>query len=58
MIKSALRFLQNYLIEERIIKVPYQAEAIRYFNYPYPAIEEALVNDVSSSDMMLENLLK
>lgn len=44
MIKSALRFLQNYLIEERIIKVSYQAEAIRYFNYPYPAIEEALVN--------------
>ena len=44
MIKSALRFLQNYLIEERIIKVPYQAEAIRYFNYPYPALEEALVN--------------
>ena len=44
MIKSALRFLQNYLIEERIQKVPYQAEAIRYFNYPYDAIEEALVN--------------
>ena len=43
MIKSALRFLQNYLIEEKIIKVPYQAEAIRYFNYPYAALEEALV---------------
>lgn len=44
MIKSALRFLQNNLIEEKIEKVPYQAEAIRYFNYPYQALEEAIVN--------------
>ncbi len=44
MIKSALRFLENNLIEEKIIKVPYQAEAIRFFNYPYAALEEALVN--------------
>lgn len=44
MIKSALRFLQNYLIEEKIEKVSHQAEAVRYFNYPYDALEEALVN--------------
>lgn len=44
MIKSALRFLENNVIEEKIEKVAYQAEAIRYFNYPYPALEEALVN--------------
>lgn len=31
---------------ERIIKVPDQAEAIRFFNYPFRAIEEALVNAV------------
>jgi ATP-dependent DNA helicase RecG len=29
-----------------VIKVPGQAEAIRFFNYPYEAIEEALVNAV------------
>jgi ATP-dependent DNA helicase RecG len=29
-----------------VIKVPNQAEAIRFYNYPYEAIEEALVNAV------------
>ena len=28
------------------IKVDGQAEAVRFFNYPYQAIEEALVNAV------------
>jgi len=29
-----------------VIKVPNQAEAIRFYNFPYEAIEEALVNAV------------
>ncbi len=46
MIKSALTYISNILIEEKILKVDGQAEAIRFFNYPYQAIEEALVNAV------------
>lgn len=45
-LRSALRHIRNSFISERIIKVPDQAEAIRFFNYPYLAIEEALVNAV------------
>jgi hypothetical protein len=33
-------------IQERVTKVSDRAEAIRVFNYPYPALEEALVNAV------------
>lgn len=46
MIKSALTFIRNTVIEERILKIEGQAEAERFFNYPYQAIEEALVNAV------------
>jgi ATP-dependent DNA helicase RecG len=43
-LKSALLYFKNQVIKEMVIKVPGQAEAIRLFNYPYEAIEEALVN--------------
>lgn len=46
MIKSALTFIRNTVIEEKILKIDGQAEAERFFNYPYQAIEEALVNAV------------
>ena len=46
MTRSALTYIRNTVIEERILKIEGQAEAIRYFNYPYQAIEEALVNAV------------
>jgi ATP-dependent DNA helicase RecG len=49
-LRSALRHISNSFISERIIKVPDQAEAIRFFNYPYSAIEEALVNAVYHRD--------
>lgn len=45
-LRSALRHIRNNYITERVIKVPDQAEAIRFFNYPYDAVEEALVNAV------------
>lgn len=45
-LRSALRHIRNNFISERIIKVPDRAEANRFFNYPYLAIEEALVNAV------------
>ena len=45
-LRDALQFIQNSIIEERIEKVSHVAEARRFFNYPYEAIEEALANAV------------
>lgn len=45
-LKDALQFIRNYVLEERIYKRDDVAEADRFFNYPYPAIEEILVNAV------------
>lgn len=45
-LRDALGFIRNYVIKEYITKVPMQAEAIRVFNWPYQAIEEALCNAV------------
>lgn len=45
-ITTALRFIKGYVIKERIQKFEYTAEAARTFNYPFSAIEEALVNAV------------
>ena len=46
MIKSALTYIKNTVIVEKNLKIDGQAEAVRFFNYPYQAIEEALVNAV------------
>lgn len=43
---DALRFIRNTVIAEKVFKLPNQAEAIRVFNYPYAAIEEALTNAI------------
>ena len=43
---SVLQYVQNNSIQEQVIKVSNKAEAIRFFSYPFPAIEEALVNAV------------
>ena len=45
-LRDALRHIKNNFIIERVLKIPGQAEAKRFFNYPYEAIEEALVNAV------------
>ena len=44
--KDALSFLQNNVIQEIVRKRPDRAEADRFFNYPYSAVEEALVNAI------------
>jgi ATP-dependent DNA helicase RecG len=43
-IRSALRYVQNEVVVEKVIKLPDRPEAKRFFNYPLAAIEEALVN--------------
>lgn len=45
-LRDALRHLQNNVIREKVVKVAARAEATRVFNYPFAALEEALVNAV------------
>lgn len=45
-IRSALQYLSNSVIAEKVFKLPGQAEALRFYNYPFAALEEALVNAV------------
>lgn len=44
MIAEALNYLKTNVIKEKIKKVSNQAEAIKFYNYPYQALEEAVVN--------------
>ncbi|MBM4035964.1 MAG: transcriptional regulator [Planctomycetes bacterium] len=46
MVRDALAYLRATLIEETVIKHPDRAEAERFYNYPFQAIEEALVNAI------------
>lgn len=43
-LRDALSYIKNILVVESVKKIPGKAEAIRYYNYPFEAIEEALVN--------------
>lgn len=45
-LKDALSYIKNYIIKEKITKIPGQAEAERIYNVPYAAVEEALSNAV------------
>lgn len=45
-LKDALNYIKNYIIKEKISKSNDKAEADRIYNYPYPAVEEALCNAV------------
>jgi len=45
-LRGALQYIRNSVIQEKVIKLPDRAEAERFFNYPYAAIEESLCNAV------------
>ena len=45
-VNDALDYIKNTVIEQKVEKVKGQAEAERFYNYPYNALEEALVNAV------------
>ena len=45
-LRGALAYINNLVIRERVEKLPDVAEANRFFNYPFAAIEEALANAV------------
>jgi ATP-dependent DNA helicase RecG len=45
-LRDALSFIKNNIIVENVVKHPDRAEAERFFNFPYQAIEESLSNAV------------
>lgn len=46
MLRESLAFIQSRFLGERVIKHPGRAEAERFYNYPFEALEEALANAV------------
>lgn len=49
-IRTTLEYLRNHVIQEAIIKQSDKAESLRFFNYPYQAFEEAVVNALYHRD--------
>ncbi|MFA6915378.1 MAG: RNA-binding domain-containing protein [Parachlamydiales bacterium] len=49
-LKEALRYIQSMLIKEEVRKRPDRAEADRFYNYPYEALEEVLANAIYHKD--------
>ena len=45
-LRNTLTFIQTNIVAEKIIKQKDKAEALRFYNFPYAAIEEALSNAV------------
>jgi ATP-dependent DNA helicase RecG len=45
-LREALSFIKANIIHEQVKKISGQAEALRFYNYPYEAVEEALSNAV------------
>ncbi len=45
-LRDALAYLRTNVIRESVVKIEGQVEAVRYHNYPFAAIEEALSNAV------------
>ncbi len=43
---TRLSYIKSSVIQEHVKKVENQAETIRFYNYPYSAIQEALANAV------------
>lgn len=50
MIAQTMLYFKSNVLREFIHKVPGQQESIRYWNYPYEAIEEAVVNSCYHRD--------
>jgi ATP-dependent DNA helicase RecG len=45
-LRDALSFLKTNIISEQVVKSPDKAEANRFYNFPYAAVEEALSNAI------------
>ena len=53
MISATLDYLRTNVIKERIIKVRDRQEPLKYFNYPYAALEESITNALYHRDYRL-----
>ncbi|MCD8205107.1 MAG: putative DNA binding domain-containing protein, partial [Clostridia bacterium] len=51
-ISETMKWLRTMVIEEMVTKIDFQMEAVRRFNYPYKALEEAVVNAFYHRDYM------
>src|SRR5690606_25621860 len=54
-IRDVLQYFKSTIIEELVVKSAKQAESIRFFNYPFQALEEAVVNAVYHKSYEREN---
>lgn len=57
-LRQTLTFLQTQVLIEQVQKVSDQAEARRFFNYPFAALEEALANAVYHRSYELPNSIE
>ena len=52
MIKQAMDYIKSNVLKEHVRKISGRQEAERFWNYPYDAIEEAVVNSVYHRDFL------
>ncbi|EHO67823.1 hypothetical protein HMPREF9944_02120 [Segatella maculosa OT 289] len=52
MIKQTMEYIKSNVLKEYVRKISGRQEANRFWNYPYDAIEEAVVNSVYHRDFM------
>lgn len=52
MIKQTMDYIKSNVLKEHVRKVSVRQEAERFWNYPYDAIEEAVVNSVYHRDFL------
>lgn len=57
-LRQALAFLQTQVLKEEVRKLSDQAEAQRFVNYPFAALEEALANAVYHRSYELPNAVE
>ena len=54
-VRNALSFIKTNIIEEQVLKASNKPEAIRFYNYPFEALEEVLVNAIYHKSYEREN---
>lgn len=54
MIKAALSYLRTNIIKKQIVKPKENEESITFYNYPYQALEEAVVNSLYHRDWTIQ----
>ena len=48
--KDSLHYIESNIIKEEVRKIEGKSEALRFYNYPFVAIEESLANAVYHKD--------